>query len=132
MSKIVFPGAGAPYRGFVGEVRGWLQRIGSFAEKAPGSIPTLIAQVNAFTFAALGKAYTIAFGAAIGLRNSAGSVYAPTMSVTLSGTTDVLPHFRMPSTSFPFQSGTKITIPAPTGTYVNGITFTIVAGISAK
>lgn len=37
MAKLVFPSVGAPYRGFVGEVRGWLSRIASYAEKQPGA-----------------------------------------------------------------------------------------------
>jgi len=45
MAKLTFPGVGAPYRGFIGEVRGWLNRIASFAENSPGSVTALNAQL---------------------------------------------------------------------------------------
>lgn len=37
MSNLVFPGVGSPYRGFVGEIRGWFRRIATYAEKSPQS-----------------------------------------------------------------------------------------------
>ena len=36
MAKLVFPSVGKPYRGFVGECRGWFKRIASWAENSPG------------------------------------------------------------------------------------------------
>lgn len=45
MAKLVFPGVGAPYRGFVGEVRGWLNRIASFVENSPGAATPINAQL---------------------------------------------------------------------------------------
>lgn len=45
MAKLVFPTVGAPYRGFVGETRGWCRTIASYAEKNPGSKPALLAQI---------------------------------------------------------------------------------------
>lgn len=45
MSKLVFPAVQAPYRGFVGEVRGWFQRIASYAEKSPDSKAVINTQV---------------------------------------------------------------------------------------
>lgn len=47
MSNIVFPATKAPYRGFVGEVRGWLRRISSYVEKSPASGPAISAQISA-------------------------------------------------------------------------------------
>lgn len=46
MAKLVFPTVGAPYRGFVGETRGWYRTIASYAEKSPGSIPALTSQLE--------------------------------------------------------------------------------------
>lgn len=37
MAKLVFPGASAPYRGYISEVRTWLQMIASFARQSPAS-----------------------------------------------------------------------------------------------
>lgn len=37
MAKLVFPSVKAPYRGFVGEVRGWFNRIASYVEKSPAA-----------------------------------------------------------------------------------------------
>lgn len=48
MAKLVFPSVNAPYRGFMGEVRGWLNRTASWLEKSPGGKATLEAQVKAF------------------------------------------------------------------------------------
>lgn len=48
MAKLVFPSVNAPYRGFMGEVRGWLNRMASWVEKSPGGKATLQAQVKAF------------------------------------------------------------------------------------
>lgn len=45
MSRLVFPSVGAPYRGFVGEVRGWFQRIASSVEKSPGSAAAINTQI---------------------------------------------------------------------------------------
>lgn len=42
MAKLVFPSVGAPYRGFVGEVRGWLNRIASYNERQPASTANLV------------------------------------------------------------------------------------------
>lgn len=45
MSKLVFPAVGAPYRGVIGEVRGWFNRIASYAEKSPGAVAPLNTQL---------------------------------------------------------------------------------------
>lgn len=45
MAKLEFPAVGAPYRGFIGEVRGWFNRIASFYEKSPGSETALNSQI---------------------------------------------------------------------------------------
>lgn len=47
MSQVVFPAAKAPYRGFVGEVRGWLRRINTYVKNSPQSGPTVSAQLSA-------------------------------------------------------------------------------------
>lgn len=52
MAKLVFPSVGKPYRGFVGEVRGWFKRIASWAENSPGGkavVNTQIAALAAYT-----------------------------------------------------------------------------------
>lgn len=46
MAKLVFPGVGAPYRGFIGEVRGWLNRIASYVENSPGAISVINSQLD--------------------------------------------------------------------------------------
>lgn len=48
MAKLVFPSVNAPYRGFMGEVRGWLNRTASWLEKSPGGKATLETQLKAF------------------------------------------------------------------------------------
>lgn len=65
MSKLVFPAAGAPYRGFIGEVRGWLQRIGSFYEKSTGSKADLVAQLNVLVKALGGTQAIVTSGTVI-------------------------------------------------------------------
>lgn len=37
MAKLVFPSVKSPYRGFMGEVRGWLNRIASYVDNSPGA-----------------------------------------------------------------------------------------------
>jgi hypothetical protein len=93
MAKLVFPSVNAPYRGFVGEVRGWLNRTASWLEKSPGGKATLESQIKAF--------------------------------VTQTDLTVTDP---LPSTQKIIVSGTKVTAPEITGTYVDGYTFTIVDG----
>ena len=46
MAKLVFPSVNAPYRGFVGEVRGWFNRIASFAEKSPDAKAVINTQLG--------------------------------------------------------------------------------------
>ena len=126
MAKLVFPSVGAPYRGFVGEVRGWFQRIASYAVKSPGSLATLRAQADVLLSALDGRA--VAIGQALSLRNYAGTALTPAETVTLinSGAGELTA--RLASNALLAKSGTKFTIPAPTGSYVNGITLTIVNG----
>lgn len=45
MAKLVFPATKAPYRGFVGETRGWFRTIASYAQKHPRAAVALQAQV---------------------------------------------------------------------------------------
>jgi hypothetical protein len=47
MAKLVFPSANAPYRGFVGEVRGWLNRIASYVQNSPQAAPILSEHISA-------------------------------------------------------------------------------------
>lgn len=57
MSKLVFPSvaaAGLPYRGFVSEVRTWLQRIASWTEKNGPESKTEIARQLAVLSALVG------------------------------------------------------------------------------
>lgn len=46
MAKLVFPSVDAPYMGFIGEVRGWFDRIASYAENSPGAVPVLNTQLD--------------------------------------------------------------------------------------
>ncbi len=46
MAKLVFPGVGAPYRGFIGELRGWFQRIASYVERSPGAAAAINSQIG--------------------------------------------------------------------------------------
>lgn len=127
MAKLVFPTVGPPYRGFVGEVRGWLQRIASYGEKDPGSVSVLRAQIN--SLATYLSARIVDVGEAISLRTSTGIAYTPAVNGNFLLAGDLVTKtIRLPSTALVAQSGTKITIPAPTGAYVNGITLTIVNG----
>lgn len=48
MAKLVFPSVNAPYRGFMGEVRGWLNRTASWLQNSPGGKSTVEAQIKAF------------------------------------------------------------------------------------
>lgn len=121
MAKLVFPGAGSPYRGFVGEVRGWLNRIASFAEKSPGAVATLVAQLNVLA-TKLGSQVVTAGNMA--LRNYTGAAYTPARTVALQTDGTV----RLSATELPLISGTKVLMPAASGSYVNGYTFTIVNG----
>lgn len=52
MAKLTFPSVGSPYRGFIGELRGWLRTVASYAEKSPGAktaINTQLAVLAAYT-----------------------------------------------------------------------------------
>lgn len=125
MAKLVFPSVGAPYRGFVGEVRGWLSRIASYSERQAGAIPSLVAQINVLAVK-LGSA-VVTTAQTLSLRNYLGSVFTPSIatSVVVTGGAATI---RLPSTVIPAQSGVLVPIPAPTGSYVSGITLTIVNG----
>lgn len=46
MAKLVYPAVGKPYRGFVGEVRGWFNRIASYVEDQPGATTALNTQIE--------------------------------------------------------------------------------------
>lgn len=45
MAKLAFPSVSAPYRGFAGEIRGWFNRIASFAEKSPAAKAVINSQL---------------------------------------------------------------------------------------
>lgn len=45
MAKLTFPQTVAPYRGFIGEVRGWFNRIASYKEKSPDAKVPLLAHI---------------------------------------------------------------------------------------
>lgn len=47
MANLVFPATKAPYRGFVGEIRGWLRRIASYVEQSPASGPIISQHLSA-------------------------------------------------------------------------------------
>lgn len=49
MAKLVFPSVKAPYRGFAGEVRGWLNRIASYTDRSPDAKAVLAAQIKALS-----------------------------------------------------------------------------------
>lgn len=127
MSKLVFPGAGAPYRGFIGEVRGWLQRIGSYHDKSPASATALRAQLQVLVNK-LGGSLN-ANNAVLAVRNYLGAAYTPARTAVFKAQPGSTPdQVWLGSTELPLISGTKVTGPAVTGTYVNGYTFTIVNG----
>lgn len=127
MSRLVFPSVGAPYRGFVGEIRGWLQRMASYLDRSPGAATAIISQVQ--TFANAVGASINATNVALSLRNYTGAAYTPARTVTFKAFPGSTPdQVWLPSTALPLISGTKVTAPAITGTYVNGYTFTIVNG----
>ncbi|AUZ94749.1 hypothetical protein HOR97_gp43 [Agrobacterium phage Atu_ph03] len=46
MAKLVFPSVKAPYRGFAGEVRGWLNRIASYTDRSPDAKAVLADQIK--------------------------------------------------------------------------------------
>jgi len=46
MAKLVFPGVGAPYRGFIGEVRGWVNRIATYHDRQSGATANLVATLR--------------------------------------------------------------------------------------
>lgn len=122
MAKLVFPSVGAPYRGFIGELRGWLNRIASYYEKQPGAAASLMAQINVLAVKLGGMALTA--GQSLSLRNYQGTAYTPTRSVTLQADGTV----RLSGTEIPIVSGTKVIMPQASGSYVNGYTFTVVNG----
>lgn len=45
MSKLVFPGVGSPYRGFIGEVRGWFRTIATKVEDSPAAAAVINTQL---------------------------------------------------------------------------------------
>ena len=45
MTKLVFPGAGKPYRGFISEMRTWFQVIASHARQSPTAKATINEQL---------------------------------------------------------------------------------------
>lgn len=47
MAKVNYPSVGAPYRGFTGEVRGWLNRIASYVDDCPDAKAAIGAQIDA-------------------------------------------------------------------------------------
>lgn len=51
MTKITFPGAGKPYRGFISELRTWFQIVASFVSRNPGSATEINAQIGALAAA---------------------------------------------------------------------------------
>lgn len=51
MSKLVFPGVGKPYRGFISEVRTWFQLVSSFATRNPGAIGDINSSIHALALA---------------------------------------------------------------------------------
>lgn len=51
MSKLVFPGAGKPYRGFISEVRTWFQLISSFVTRNPAAATDINASIHALALA---------------------------------------------------------------------------------
>lgn len=127
MAKLVFPSVPAPYRGFVGEVRGWLSRIASYSERSTGSVSVLITQLQ--TLANKLGASINPTNAVISVRNYLGAVYTPALPGTFKAVAGVTPdQVWLASTILPVQSGTKVLGPAITGSYVNGYTLTIVNG----
>lgn len=130
MAKLVFPSVPAPYRGFVGEVRGWLSRIASFVERSPGatgSTTHILAQVQVLVNK-LGGSLN-ANNAVLSLRNYLGAAYTPVRTVVFKAQPGVTPdQVWLGSTELPLISGTKVLGPAITGSYTNGYTFTIVNG----
>jgi hypothetical protein len=44
--RLAFPSVGTPYRGFIGEVRGWFNRISDFYGRQPGSKADLTGHIT--------------------------------------------------------------------------------------
>lgn len=122
MAKLVFPSVGTPYRGFIGELRGWFNRIASYAERSPDAAAVIMTQVSVLATKLGG--FAAATGATLALRNYLGTAYTPARTVTAQADGTV----RMGSTTLPLISGTKVLMPQATGSWVDGYTFTIVNG----
>lgn len=127
MAKLVFPSVPAPYRGFVGEVRGWLSRIATFSERSTGSVTVLLSQLQILA-TKLGASIN-ANNAVVQIRNYLGAAYTPALTGTFKAQPGVTPdQIWVAGTVIPVQSTVKVLGPAITGSYVNGYTFTILNG----
>ena len=123
MAKLAFPQVVAPYRGFVGEVRGWMNRIATWNDRNNATASAIMRNQIQPLIVHLGG-FIASVGTGLSLRTSAGAAYTPVRTVAPQADGTV----RMGSTELPLISGTKVFAPATTGSYVNGYTFTIVAG----
>jgi len=122
MAKLVFPRVAAPYRGFVGEVRGWMNRIATWSDRVDATGKALMVQQLLPLAVKLGG-YIFTLGA-VSIRDYLGVAYNPVRTGTLQADGTI----RLFSTDLPLRSGTKVLMPAATGSYTNGYTFTIVNG----
>jgi len=135
MARITFPSSAvAAYKGAVSEMRSMLSRWGGRIDRSPGLGVELGKQISAFM-----NAYAIApvlaatqvvisnAQSGIAVANSASVAIAGTHTADVAG--GALTRIRLATTVAPVVSGVKVTMPNVTGTYVNGITFTVVNGV---
>lgn len=126
MAKLAFPQVVAPYRGFVGEVRGWMNRIATWSDRVDAAGKAVMAtQIRPLVEKLSGILLTVGVGN-VALHNYQGNAYTPARTLEVVG--GATPHVRMYTTALPLTSGTKVLMPAATGSYTTGYTFTIVNG----
>lgn len=135
MAKIVYPSSAVPaYKGIVSELRSRLNWFASRIDRAPAAAAEIGKQISAFL-----NAYSItptlpstqaiiANGQApIPISNSAG------VGVVGSHTADVannsVTRIRLSSGIAPVRDTVKVIMPQVTGSYTNGYTFSVTAGV---
>lgn len=125
MAKLVFPAIVAKsYAGTISQYRQYIQEMAYFFRKSPKAAVDLRNTIIGFANR-LGLAST-ANGATVVVQNSAGAAaHNGTAVVTGAG---VFTAVRLPATAAMVDTTVKIVIPI-SGTYVNGITLTVAAGV---
>lgn len=123
MAKLAFPQCTAPYRGAIGEFRFYLQRMATFRDESSGAVADLRNMVATF-LGYIGSAL-VTGGTNLTVSDASGTTQATPLVTAADGTvTSAI----IPTTSKIIKSTVKVIMPAATGSYVNGYTFTIVNG----